>query len=80
MNLISRAETYRADHNLYKNAGVVVFNGTEPQSWVDDLRDPHHWQPGCIAVDGQGQHWIATGGNKRDGAKRWEFNGRKREL
>ena len=51
--------------------GVVVIFGGEVQGWVNELRNPEQWQPGCVAIDEQGQQWIAVGGNARDGAERW---------
>lgn len=61
--------------NGYAGRGgvVVVFNG-EVQSWVNQLRNPEHWQPGCIAVVEQGHPWTAIVGNERDGALMWLAN------
>jgi hypothetical protein len=49
---------------------IVLFNG-EVQSWVDELRNPEHWQPGCVAIDEQGRSWTTIAGNERDGALMW---------
>jgi hypothetical protein len=50
---------------------VVVFNG-EVGGWQNELRDPQHWVPGCIAIDAVGNTWLATGGNDYDGATHWD--------
>lgn len=64
------AAAYRAE--LGKSSGVVVFWCGAVQGWVDRLRDPDHWRPGCIAVDTDGRCWRAVGGNEIEGAERWE--------
>lgn len=52
---------------------MVFFQG-EVQGWVNQLRNPERWQPGCIAVDEQGNTWTAMMGNERDGALMWLSN------
>jgi hypothetical protein len=52
---------------------VVLFNG-KVQGWVNTLRNPDHWQPGCIAVDEDGRTWTTIAGNDRDGALMWLAN------
>ncbi|KGS89663.1 hypothetical protein X942_6496 [Burkholderia pseudomallei MSHR5596] len=47
-----------------------MFDGSV-QSWVNELRDPEHWQPGCVAVDEQGRTWTALSGDDRNGARTW---------
>lgn len=49
---------------------VVVFDGIA-QGWVNALRDPESWRPGCVAVDETGCSWLAIGGNDQDGALTW---------
>jgi hypothetical protein len=44
------------------------------QGWVNKLRNPEHWQPGCIAVAEDGKTWTAFGGNEQDGALLWLSN------
>lgn len=65
------AERWR-DEKGYRGRGgvVVIFNGSA-DAWVDKLRNPDHWQPGCIAVDENGRTWTAIGGTKQDGALMW---------
>lgn len=66
------AETWRAEHGYVGRGGVIIiFNGVV-NSWVNELRDPDHWSPGCIAVDESGNQWISVGGNGQRGAVRWE--------
>ncbi len=67
------AQKWREEHGgKYCKDGVVVVCNGVAQGWVDELRDPHHWASGCIAVDESGQEWVAVGGNDMDGAERWE--------
>lgn len=51
--------------------GVIVLFDGAVQSWVNTLRNPNHWQPGCIAIDEQGRTWTAIAGNQGDGALMW---------
>jgi hypothetical protein len=57
--------------NNYKGGVVIIFNA-EVGGWMNELRDPQRWVPGCIAIDIDGNEWRATGGNDYDGAARWE--------
>jgi hypothetical protein len=50
---------------------VVIFDG-QVGGWMNELRDPQHWVPGCIAIDVDGNEWLAVGGNDYDGAALWE--------
>ncbi|MEM5403929.1 MULTISPECIES: hypothetical protein [Paraburkholderia] len=54
------ARRYREQEALVGKGGVVVFFQGEVQGWVNQLRNPEHWQPGCIAVDEQGAIWNAV--------------------
>ncbi|AGR67549.1 hypothetical protein Y037_4090 [Burkholderia pseudomallei MSHR983] len=47
-----------------------MFDGSV-QSWGNELRDPEHWQTGCVAVDEQGRTWAALSGDDRNGARTW---------
>lgn len=38
---------------------------------MDDLTYTS-WHPGSIAVDVHGNKWIAVGGDKENGAEKWE--------
>jgi DNA-directed RNA polymerase subunit RPC12/RpoP len=68
---IEEAQHWREEKGYVGRGGVVVvFKGTA-DAWVDKLRNPNHWQPGCIAVDESGRTWTAIGGTERDGALMW---------
>lgn len=41
---------------------------------MNQLRNPEHWRPGCIAVDEQGRTWTTIAGSERDGALMWLAN------
>lgn len=72
MNPTDIAAAWRTEKGYTGKGGVIViFNGVV-NSWVNELRDPNHWAPGCIAVDESGNHWIAKGGDRQRGADRWE--------
>lgn len=63
--------------NNYRNetgrcGGVVVVYDGEVSGWVNELRNPEHWMPGCIAVDTDGNQFKAIGGNESDGADYWK--------
>mgnify|MGYP001263067838 CR=1 FL=1 len=51
--------------------GLVVFFNDDPAGWMNELRSPESWEPGCIAVDADGRCWKACGGNAYDGATYW---------
>lgn len=69
--MINDACRYRQQEGLVGKGGVVVFFRGEVQGWVNRLRNPDHWQPGCIAVDEQGHMWTTLAGNERAGALMW---------
>lgn len=58
-----------AQHRVY--SGVVVVFESSVSGWMNELRNPESWEPGCIAVDINGNCHIATGGNAYDGATEW---------
>lgn len=70
MNRIKMANEYRAE--IGHNDGVVVIFNGEISGWMNELRDPQHWTPGCVAIDCDGHEWVATGGNDYDGAAHWQ--------
>jgi len=51
---------------------VVIIHKRKVQGWVNELRDPQHWCPGCLAIDTVGKQWRAVGGNDYDGAAEWQ--------
>lgn len=70
----SLASQYRQDNPQYAGGVVVIFDN-EVSGWVNELRDPESWVPGCIAVLADGTCYIATGGNAQDGACEWQNAG-----
>ena len=66
------AKNWRAENGYAGRGGVVVIFDGVVNGWVNELRDPDHWSPGCIAVDESGGQWISVGGNEQCGALRWE--------
>jgi hypothetical protein len=66
------AKRWREDHGYRGRGGVIVVYDGEAQGWVEKLRNPAHWRPGCIAVAEDGICSEAAGGNWRDGARRWQ--------
>lgn len=66
------AATWRQENGYANENGVIVISCGQVQGWVDRLRNPDHWQPGCIAVNEVGEVFIATGGNIDAGAECWE--------
>ncbi len=67
-----KVDQWRATNGYADKAGVVIIFYDNVQGWVNELRDPEHWQPGCIAIDICGNKWIANGGNNSEGAKSWQ--------
>lgn len=70
MNNAQLAEQWRKEHG-HNHGVVVIFNG-QATGWMNELRSPESWEPGCVAVDPAGVEWVATGGNAYDGATKWE--------
>jgi len=71
MDDLQTAQTWRARNGYIGRGGVIVVFDCIAQGWVNELRNPETWRPGCIAVDESGNSWIAIGGNDRDGASTW---------
>lgn len=69
---IQKASIWRKKHPT-QTGGVIIFHGRELQGWVNQLRNPEHWMPGCIALDCDGKQYVATGGDAYNGAERWEI-------
>ena len=70
MDATDIAQQYRSETN--RRAGVVVVFQGQAGGWMDKLRDPHCWEPGCIAVDTDGNQFLAVGGDPYNGAKEWQ--------
>jgi len=71
MSLIESVQLWRKKQGYEGKGGVVVVFDNVVQGWVKKLRNPDHWQPGCIAVDESGNTWIAVGGDEPNGATLW---------
>lgn len=69
--LKKQAVKWRAENGYSEKLGVVIFANNELQGWCNELRDPEHWQPGCIAIDEFGLCYEAKGGNAQNGATSW---------
>ncbi len=70
--MIDIAKKYRTNENL--TGGFVVFNKNNIIcGWALMLDRPEAYEPGCIAIDENGQKFIATGGNDYDGAEFWKL-------
>lgn len=65
------ARAWRARNGYIGRGGVIVVFDGLAQGWVNELRDPESWRPGCVAVDETGHSWIATGGDDQNGASTW---------
>ena len=72
MNIFNLAKEWRTAHGYTGKGGVIVIHDGVVNSWVNVLRDPEHWQPGCIACDELGNTWVTVGGDARRGAARWD--------
>jgi hypothetical protein len=68
-----KVQRWRHENGYHGKGGVVVVCGDEVQGWVNELRNPEHWRPGCIAVTEGGTCYEALGGNDYDGAKHWRL-------
>lgn len=71
MDELDTAKQWREQHGYVGRGGVVVLYQGEVQSWVNKLRNPEHWRPGCIAVDEEGRSWITLAGTEQNGALMW---------
>ncbi len=68
----SSAEYWREETgHRYQGGLVIVFRG-EATDWINELRDPNHWEPGVIAVDEHGNQYQAIGGDSYNGATSWQ--------
>lgn len=62
-DLIDAAHCWREQRGYVGAGGVVVIFSDEVQGWVNELRDPHHWVPGCFAVNESGQVFQTVAGD-----------------
>lgn len=68
-----KAKCWRDDNGYSGKGGVIVICGDVVQGWANELRDPQHWIPGCIAVAEDGRCHEARGGNDYGGAECWHL-------
>lgn len=68
--LLQYIEKWRQE-NERPTGAVVVYEG-EIAGWMDSVRDPNHWCPGCLAFGSNGGIWRAVGGDDYNGARGWD--------
>jgi len=69
---IEIAEQWREETEYRYQGGLVIVFGGEATGWINQLRDPNHWEPGVIAVDEHGNQYQAIGGDSYNGATSWQ--------
>lgn len=69
--ILQIAHAWREKNGYVGRGGVIVIYEEEVNSWVDRLRNPEHWVPGCIAIAEDGRSWTTVAGNAQDGALVW---------
>lgn len=74
INPVQVAQQWREREGYRGRGGVVVVFDGRAAGWMNELRDPQNWEPGCIGVDESGQTWTAVGGDPQNGAKTWVVN------
>jgi len=82
MTNFSIAKKWREDNqemNMdYLNAGYVVLYSRKAVGWIRVLENPQGWCPNAIAIDVNGNEYLASGGNDYDGAREWILNNSQR--
>lgn len=68
---LTAAHLWREQWGYVGRGGVVVLLDGQVQSWVNELRNPEHWQPGCLAFDEAGRGWITIASTAQGGALMW---------
>jgi hypothetical protein len=66
------ATGYMADRPHLRGGVVIVFKG-QCSGWMNELRNPDYWEPGCFAVDRRGNQYLAIGGDFQYGATSWNL-------
>lgn len=64
---LAAARRWREQWGYVGRGGAMVLIDGEVQSWVNQLRNPDHRRPGCVAIDESGKSWTAIAGNGQDG-------------
>lgn len=70
-DLIKMARAWREEKGYLNRGGVIVIHDGIVNGWVNTLRNPDHWVPGCVAIDEEGRSWTTIAGNDREGALMW---------
>jgi hypothetical protein len=70
MSIKELADKWRLE-NKRCVGGVIVFFDGDLCGWVNELRDPHLWRPGCIAIDEFGNQFKSVGGTAESGSHDW---------
>ncbi|EAT2030563.1 antirestriction protein ArdR [Salmonella enterica] len=71
MDYVCIARRWRQLNPDMAGDGIVLIWKKTAYGWKNCLRDAKDEQPGAIAVDCDGNIFIAEGGNNYDGAKCW---------
>jgi hypothetical protein len=71
MDAIGIAQAWRLQEGYTGRGGVVVVNNGQVQGWVNELRNPEHWVPGCVAVSEDRLSWTTLAGDDQAGALMW---------
>lgn len=74
MTDIEAAKQFRERYDCIGRGGVVILYNGQGESWVNELRNPEHWRPDCVAVDEAGNTWTAVAGDEQNGALMWMPN------
>lgn len=67
MTSIDEARRWRDQNSFVGRGGVVILFEGKAQGWANMLRNPEHWQPGCVAVDEDRRSWTAVAGDEQKG-------------
>lgn len=70
-DMIEIANAWRTEHGYVGRGGVIIIFGGTADAWMNQLRNPERWQPGCVAVDESGKTWTAFAGDEQNGALMW---------
>lgn len=71
-SLQRQAQVFRKQYDKVDSGGYVLFFKGQAVAWKRFLDHPTGWEPGSIALDEDGKQWVASGGNRYEGAMRWE--------
>lgn len=67
--IIVLATRWRQDSG--RMGGLVVVYRGDVQGWINELRDPQHWVPGCVAINDHNQCWQSIAGDDNHGSLMW---------